>query len=254
MWIRTRPASASISFEARTAHTDSPKRAPEIVSFELLPTDERDHLDLDTGEVFQDYGYARTQKNEGKLIGASITIRSTEDKSDSEKSVMHYMGAVTGEFYSHPSSIIFDVIIEPALFQKILKNTRIGLLPETITIDLVDERSFFTTSDEAKKQGPFGYGWEPDGSGKVWHNKERENQKIAIESVRFDFAVVKPQYDEQFRRLLPVQSDAPIERVTDQITPIRTILTEMSKHLRWAMIGIVALAIVVAIFVAKQSR
>jgi hypothetical protein len=94
MWIRTRPASASISLEARTARTDRPERAPEIVSFELLPTDERDHLDLDTGELFQDYGYARIRKNEEKLIGASITIRSTTDKPDGEQSAMQYMGEI----------------------------------------------------------------------------------------------------------------------------------------------------------------
>ena len=128
------------------------------------------------------------------------------------------------------------------------------MLPETITIDLVDERSFFTIPGEEKKETPFAYGWEPDGSGKIWHNKERENQRIAIESVRFDYAVVKPQYDEQSHRLLPVQSDPPMERITDQIAPIRGILVQMSKHLRWAMIGVVALAIMVGIFVAKQSR
>jgi hypothetical protein len=254
MWIRTRPASASISLEVRTAATDRPVRAQEIVSFELLPTDERDHLDLDTGEVFQDFGYARTQKNDERLIGASITIRSTSDRPDGEQSAMHYMREVSGDFYSHPSSIIFDVFVEPALFQKIVENTRSGLLPDTITIDLVDERSFFTTRDAEKKESPFAYGWEPDGSGRIWHNKESENQKIAIESVRFDYAVVKAQYDEQFHRLLPVQSDAPVERITDQMTPIRAILAEMSKHLRWAMIGIVALVIMVGIFIAKQSR
>jgi hypothetical protein len=255
MWIRTRPASASISLEARTPTTDRPERAREIVSFELLPTNERDHLDLDTGEVFQDYGYARTQKNEGKLIGASITMRSTNDKSDGEQSAMHYMREVTGDFHAHPSTIMFDVFIEPTVFTKLLENTRIGLIPETITIDLVDMRSsFFTSSEEQKKEAPFAYGWEPDGSRQIWHNKERENQIIPIESVRFKYAIVKPRYDEQFHRLLPMQSDAPTERITDQITPIRAILVEMSKHLRWAMIGIVALAIMVGIFIAKQSR
>jgi hypothetical protein len=65
---------------------------------------------------------------------------------------------------------------------------------------------------------------------------------------------VKAQHDEQFHRLLPVQSDPPVERITDQIAPLRAILVDMSKHLRWAMIGIVALAIMVGIFIAKQSR
>ena len=204
--------------------------------------------------MFQDYGYARTEKKEKKLINASITIRSTNEKPSGEQSAMHYMNEMTGDFYSHSSSIMFDIFVEPALFQTILDNTRSGLIPETITIDLMVERSFFTASDGTKKEAPFAYGWEPDGSGKIWHNKERENQKIPIESIRFDYTVVKARYDEQFHRLLPVQSDAPIERVTDQITPIRTILVEMSKHLRWAVVVIVALAIMVGTFIAQQSR
>ena len=132
--------------------------------------------------------------------------------------------------------------------------SRNALLPETITIHLVDERAFFTIRGEANTKYPLAYGWEPDGSGQIWHNKESANQRIPIESVRFDYAVVKAQHDEQFHRLLPVQSDPPVERITDQIAPLRAILVDMSKHLRWAMIGIVALAIMVGIFIAKQSR
>ena len=81
MWIRTRPASANISLEARAPASDRPVPTQEIVSFELLPTNERDHLNLDTGEVFQDYSYAMLHKKEDKLIGASITIRAIPDDS-----------------------------------------------------------------------------------------------------------------------------------------------------------------------------
>ena len=30
------------------------------------------------------------------------------------------------------------------------------------------------------------YPWEPDGSGMIWHNTDKDNQRLAIEDVRFD--------------------------------------------------------------------
>jgi hypothetical protein len=71
MIIRTRPFGAGISLEARVPTKDRPVPTQETISFELLPTEERDRLDLDTGEVFQDYIYAKLHKKENNLIGAS---------------------------------------------------------------------------------------------------------------------------------------------------------------------------------------
>jgi hypothetical protein len=81
MFIRTRPSAIGISIEARVPTKDRPLATQENVSFELMPTEERDHLDLDTGEVFQDYSYARLHKNEKKLIGARIAIHPILDES-----------------------------------------------------------------------------------------------------------------------------------------------------------------------------
>ena len=71
MWIRTRLASASISLEARAPTKDDPIATRESLSFELLPADDH-HLDLDTGEVFQN---SYSAKNEKKLIDVSIIVR-----------------------------------------------------------------------------------------------------------------------------------------------------------------------------------
>jgi hypothetical protein len=75
MFIRTRLSGASISLEARVPTKDRPVPTQETVSFELLPPEERDHLDLDTGEVFQDKIYAKLRKKEKNLIGAGMEIR-----------------------------------------------------------------------------------------------------------------------------------------------------------------------------------
>ena len=253
MWIRTRPASANISLEVRAPTSDRPVPTREIVSFELLPTNERNHLDLDTGEVFQDYGYARLRKKEEKLISATITIREIPDDSYYQHNAMHYVSEIEGDDFSHPSSIIFDVFIAPSAFRELIDNIRNGLLPETITVELLRDPSlFFSTSASSEKKPILEYGWEPDGSGLIWHNEERENQKILIESIKFDHPVVKPRYDKQMDRLLPIQSDAPTERMSEQIAPIQTILADLLKYLRWATIGIIALAIMIGVLVGKQ--
>jgi hypothetical protein len=252
MWIRARPASASISLEAQSSASDRSAATNEIVSFELLPTDERDHLDLDTGEMFQDYGYARIRKNEQKLIQARLTIRAIPDGAHEQQNTMLYMGEISGDDFYHASTIFFDVYVAPATFRELADHTRNGLLPETVTFELLRDRPFFRSSDEPEKKYALEFGWEPDGSGMIWHNKEDENKRIPIDSIRFDYAVVKPRYDEQLNYLLPVQSDAPADRISGQIALIMTLLVAVLKYLRWAMMGIVALAIMIAILLAKQ--
>jgi hypothetical protein len=242
MWIRTRPASASISLEVRAPTSDRPIPTQEHISFELLPTDEHNHLDLDTGEVFQDYDYARLRKNEGKLISASITIRELPDNSYYQLNAMHYMAEIGGNDFSRPSTIVFDVFITPEAFNKLSDNVRNGLLPQIITIDLSYD----------PKNTPLALGWEPDGSGVIWHNRERESQRIPIEGVKFYYAVLKPKYDGQTYRLLPIQSDPPTEPIGEQIAPIQTTLVDLLKYFRWATIGIIALVIMIGVLVSKQ--
>src|SRR5579885_2997268 len=114
MLIRTRIASANLILDARVPTEKIPTATHESVSFGLLPTDDRDHLDLDTGEVFQDYGYARLHKNEKKLIDASITIYPRRDDSDYQDNLMHYSGKFETDDSYHPPNIYFTVFIEPS--------------------------------------------------------------------------------------------------------------------------------------------
>jgi hypothetical protein len=241
MWLRTRPASASIFLEARTPTKDRPA-TQETVSFDLIPLNEVDHLDLDTGEVFQDPSYARLHKNEQKLIGASITINPLPDDSYYQYNDMSYFEEVKGD-YSSPSSIFFSVFIVPTAFRELVDNIRNGLLPETITIELSDNR----------KRVPLQHGWQPDGSGMVWHNIEQENRRVPIKGVLFGYAVVKAQYDEK-HQLLPMQSYTLADRINEQIAPIQTTLAEMSKQSRWTMMGVVALVVIIVWFlIAKRA-
>jgi hypothetical protein len=268
MRIETRPASASISLEARVPSKESfldasavnvakaileplggarrPLPTTEVVvSFELLPTDGDDRLDLDTGEVFQNYIRARRRKKEQKLIDARMTIRAIPDDSYYQHNVMQYIAErKKGDEFDHPSSIYFQVLIEPTALRELADNIRGGLVPETISIALIND----ALNEKAPLQYDRGLGDE-----KIWHNAEKENQKIPIESVTFYYAVAQPRYDDkQEDRLLPMRSFT--DRISEQIALIQTILADMSKRLRWATMGIVALVIMIGILIAQRMH
>lgn len=253
MLLRTRPTSASMFLEASTPTREGPISSRESILFKLVP-DEDDHLDLDTGEVFQDYISADLSKNERKLISASATIHSSSDESKYLHNAMHYYGEhKTDDSYESPS-IHFDVFIEPALFRALADNMKSGLFPETITFGLVDERRFFTIEGEPEQKLPIEYGWEPDGSGLIWHNKEKENQRIAVESIGFGYAVAKSRHDEkQIRRLLPMRFSSATEQASAQIALVEAGLAEISRYLRWAAGGITFLVVVVVILLVARG-
>jgi hypothetical protein len=244
MFIRTRPSAAGVSLEARVPTKDRPVPTQETVSFELLPTADRDHLDLDTGEVFQDYIYAKLHKKEKNLIGASMMIRPILDESYYKQNAMQYFSEQTGDDFYNPASIHFTMFIEPTAFRELADNIRSGLYPETITIELADSAR---VSTDPKQKPPIEFGWEPDGSGVIWHNTEKENRKIAIESVRFDYALIKARHDEK-----QVVS-APADRINEQIAVIQTSLVQMLKYARWITMGVVALAIMIAVLMIKRG-
>jgi hypothetical protein len=244
MIIRTRPSAAGVSLEARVPTKDRPVATQEAISFELLPTEERDHLDLDTGEVFQDYIYAKLHKKEKNLIGASITIRPALDEAYYQHNTMRYFGEQRGDDFYNPASIHFIMFTEPTAFRELADKLSSGLYPETITIELANG---LRRSTDPKQKPPIEFGWEPDGSGIIWHNTEKENRSIAIESVSFNYALIKARHDKN-----QVVS-APADRINEQIAVIQTTLAEMLKYARWMTMGVVVLAIMIAVLMIKRG-
>jgi hypothetical protein len=189
------------------------------------------------------------------LINARMSIHPISDDQDYRYNVMQYMAEGRGDDYHFPSSIFFRVFIPLTAFRDLLENIKSNLFPETITIELISPQLFTTNADRGKKP-PVEYGWEPDGSGLIWHNKQKENQKIPIESIQVLYAVVKPNYDEnQAGRLLPMQlSSAPTDRISEQIGQMQTILADISKRARWITMGIIALVIMILIILISRIR
>jgi len=254
MWIHIRPASANLSLEVErpTDNGNDPAKRKEYISFQVLPTEGRDHLDLDTGEVFQHYNYARIRNKDENLIGARLTIEPASEASDYRRNSMRYMDEVRGEFESAPATIFFGIYVAPATFRELANNLKNGLLPETITIGF-ERDPLYAIGNPQKERRLLEYSWEPDGSGMIWHNKERENRAVPIENIKFDYAVLKPRYDETTNQLLPRLPEIPTARMNEQIASIQIMLSKMSKHLRWAAVGIIVLAVIVALWMVKHT-
>jgi len=134
-------------------------------------------------------------------------------------------------------------------------NVKNGLLPETITVGFERDPlgSVSQRVDNPEQKRPLEYGWEPDGSGMIWHNKERENRAIPIENVKFDYAALKSRHDEATNQLLPRLPEIAPTRMNEQIASIQIMLAEMSKHLRWAAVGIIVLAVIVALWMVQHT-
>ena len=140
MWIRTQPSSLVVQTEALTPRdNETPLR--ELISLELIPTREGDHIDLDTGEVFQDEAYARLRKKETKLIRATASIRARSIAAKEQINTMRYWAGSSRGDNTRPSSIHFDVFVAPSVFDSMIANFRCGIFPQTITFKLIDEAS-----------------------------------------------------------------------------------------------------------------
>jgi hypothetical protein len=96
MWIHVRPASANLLLEVERPADDvsDPAKRKEYISFQILPAAEADHLDLDTGEIFQDYNYARIHNRHDKLISARLIVEPAADNPDYKRNRMSYSDAV----------------------------------------------------------------------------------------------------------------------------------------------------------------
>ena len=123
--------------------------------FGVHPAD-RDHLELETGEVFQNPRYAKIREK-AQSISASLTIREALDASDDDYNRMSYLQGTSSDYDSSGSEIYFQVYLPHERFAELVTNVRGGILPSTIQITLLS-----SISDESD---PMKYSWEPDGSG-----------------------------------------------------------------------------------------
>jgi hypothetical protein len=160
------------------------------LSFDVIP-ENHSHLDLKTGEIFQDRGYATLRNQEDKQISATLFVAPRQQNAAGTElpSEMRYQSA-SGER-------VAEIWLTWRLADDQLTNLHSIILTGTIPRKAVIR---FGVHNELE------YGWEPDGSSQKWDNEK--NRTIPLENVRFDFKL----YDTR-------DSKASITEIPDRYDP-----------------------------------
>jgi hypothetical protein len=150
--------------------------------------DDRDRIDLETGEVFVDPKYGRKDKSISaqlvKSISAQLNVIEVATELDlSYGNWMTYFDRVgdPGDETYRPSSIEFNVVLPPRDFNNLLTNIQNGILPK---VDLQLE------GGGKHPHGPLRYGSDPNTL--IWLNKAHDGHFVKIEKITFQYEILKP--------------------------------------------------------------
>ena len=216
---------ASISMSAASDISEKERSEPPIrrrrsVLFSVYPHDES-HMDLATGEVFENPAYSKGRGHGAKAIAGTLELHEAPDTESPRYGVMQYFAPIRtddGVVDSGPL-IIFLAVLPSKDFSDLLENLRHSVLPTTVVVHL--------ESDIFDKSSPFKFGWEPDGSGRQWDNLAENGKHIKIGSVSFSYELLRaPTEDgERFEEVRPTLADtikAEARALADQLSSIRS--------------------------------
>jgi hypothetical protein len=141
------------------------------------------YIQLDTGEVFTNRDRMRIMHKGAELIGFSLTILPAKNDEELGNSRLKYHKRQESADEHLDSLIHAACFITPDLYYALLTNLRSGMHPSHVSIEL--ESIIRQDRDTA----PLEFGWEPDGSGLIWHN-ERAN-RLPIFGVEFLYPVLE---------------------------------------------------------------
>jgi len=149
----------------------------------------QDRLTLETGEVFQNPGYASVRGNKRNEISATLNVRPAPDERQNE---MRYFEAVTGDDYGSPPMIHFEVSIPASDYSLLLNNIRGGIMPSSLTVEL--PINFHTVA--GKEASPLKYGNAPNGSEMIWRNATEQSRRVDVKSIVFYYQLFGAGYDD----------------------------------------------------------
>jgi len=161
------------------------------VWFDVIP-EERFHLDLKTGEIFQSDRYAVGRDEEDKAISATLFVGRREHNAAGAEfpSEMRYVPGIVDEWKSWEqtdSEIRLTWLLPDDHLAGFHALVLAGKTPRAAFIDLA--------------HGKLEYGWEPDGSGQTWDNEKHPS--IPIENVSFKFDLLAPPSDQPLNTEFP---------------------------------------------------
>lgn len=157
----------------------------------IVIPDDRSHLDLKTGEIFQNRHYAALRRQKDKQISATLFIAPKQQNAAGEDlpSEMRYQPGA-GE---REAEIWLTWRLRDDLLQNLHAIILRGKIPSKAVI-------WFGVHNELE------YGWEPDGSGQKWDNENVRT--IPIENVTFNFKFREPSEDKYLDNKLPEAYDS----------------------------------------------
>ena len=146
----------------------------------VFPTDQ-DHLDLETGEIFENPRYAKLRGHQDKAISGRLDVYE-RGMGEGTVNQMAYLGDTDSDALIH--------------FQYTMPADSYTVLRDHILKGHPPKRVWIECEDEA-----IGFGW--DGSGLNWNNVA--NRRVVISEIRFDFSYSKNGKDEFYSE--PVDRD-----------------------------------------------
>lgn len=153
------------------------------VSIEASYDFDSGYIQLDTGEVFTNPDRMRIRHKGAPLIGFSLMLLPAQNDEEVGNSRIQYHKRLEGTDPNLDSSIDAACFITPGLYGALLTNLRSGMYPSHVSIELQSIIS------QDRDKAPLEFGWEPDGSGLIWHNERID--RLPIYGVEFLYPVLE---------------------------------------------------------------
>jgi hypothetical protein len=154
------------------------------------------HVRLSTGEKFHE-------------LKGSVTLRPVAEIKAEPVGMLSYFPAREDDIDPWPASYAAEVRVLQEQFHEIILAARAGRLPSTLLISV---------------GGPGAkMGWEPDGSGTEWDNKEHRN--VLIYSLTLSVPLVGEPPN-------AAENDPVDEHAAEMLPPLRAQLTAIGKHMQ----------------------
>jgi hypothetical protein len=217
------------------------------VSFDVTQQG-HDHLDLKTGEIFQNSKYAASRAQKDKAISATlfVTRRETSASGAELPSAMIYHPGHEGTLGHEGSASLISLIWRLpddhlAAFHSLILA---GKTPRGATVNF----PFDPFDKSGGAAGGLEFGWEPDGSGQKWDNEKQRSVPIKNVSFDFDLPVIPPDapWDEAEDRALFSDAARVNAILIRKLSSIESLLAHQSWTLKLIAILIVVLGLVLS--------
>ncbi|MCW5576762.1 MAG: hypothetical protein KIT13_11770 [Burkholderiales bacterium] len=192
-----------------------------ILSYSVKPfRPSRNEVRLSTGDKFENLegtlSFRCERLGEDVLTVPKTDILGNEKPGETVKAtgLLTYWGAIEDELDPHPAAYFAEVWLKPEIFEHVLSTARLGKMPSQISIQVV---------------GGIKIGWEPDGSGKEWDNKDHPNLPIISVSMDVYLGVDPSSVEESADFGEPALDDFPPTRA--QIVSLENQMRQISNTL-----------------------